>query len=169
MAAPAVDAARPTKSEVAAPGLVATVIKPNGAALRVAPSSEAAPLGISDCGDIWPVLAVDSGWVKIKTFGGVAWIGGAQVSVAGQDAQPVCSDARPFLIGGSATTFVSTGCMSLRTRPSREANLLDCVNNGHVYSIVDGPFDPGTDEDWIKVTSPSTGTGWALAEHLYPF
>ena len=168
LAAPTVDVARPTKAEAAAPGLVASVVKANGAALRVAPSSEAAPLGISDCGDIWPVLAVDGGWVKVKTFGGVAWIGGARVSVGSEGTQPACSDARPFLIGGSATTFVSAGCLSLRTRPSREANVLDCVNNGHVYSVVDGPFDPGTGEDWIKVTSANTGTGWALAEHLYP-
>ena len=47
--------------------------------------------------------------------------------------------------------------------------MLDCVYNGHSYAIVDGPFDPGTGEDWIKVTSPTTGTGWALAENLYPF
>jgi hypothetical protein len=56
----------------------------------------------------------------------------------------------------------------LRSRPSREAAVLDCVYNGHTYMIVDGPFEPGTGEDWIKVTSPTTGTGWALADHLFP-
>ena len=32
---------------------------------------------------------------------------------------------------------------------------------------MDGPFDPGTGEDWIRVTSASTGTGWVLADHVY--
>ena len=40
--------------------------------------------------------------------------------------------------------------------------------NGHDYTVIDGPFDPGTGEDWFKVTSLTTGPGWALAEYLYP-
>ena len=34
------------------------------------------------------------------------------------------------------------------------------------YAVLDGPFDPGSGDDWFRVTSPSTGSGWALAEHL---
>jgi hypothetical protein len=47
------------------------------------------------------------------------------------------------------------------------ANGLVQVADGEA-KIVDGPFDPGTGEDWFEVYSASTGTGWALAEYLYP-
>ena len=149
------------------PTLVARVVKPFGASVRVVPSSEAAIMFNTRCGDIWPVQAVDGGWVKVRTDGGAGWIGGSRVVVSSAPAQVDCAEARFIFPTGSVSTQVPTGCLSLRGRPSAEAPVLSCVDNGHVYTVLDGPFDPGSGDDWFKVTSPSTGTGWTLAKHLY--
>ena len=58
--------------------------------------------------------------------------------------------------------------MSLRDEPARDAAIDACVQNGYQYQIINGPFDPGTGEDWFVVYSQGTGSGWALAEYLYP-
>jgi len=147
---------------------VATVSKRFGAAVRAAPSSDAPALFNAGCGDVFPVMVIQGGWVQVQTEAGPSWIGGGRVVVGGAPASVDCSDERFFGLATSATTAVTTGCLSLRARPSREAAMLGCVENGHMYTIIDGPFDPGTGEDWIRVSSPSTGTGWALAQYLYP-
>jgi hypothetical protein len=150
------------------PPLYARVVKQFGAAIRVVPSSDAAIMFNTRCGDVWPVLAVEGGWVKVRTDHGTGWIGGSRVIVSSTPAQVDCPEARFLFPMGYVSTFVPSGCLSLRTRPSPESPNLTCVVNGHVYAVLDGPFDPGTGDDWFKVTSPGTGTGWALAEHLYP-
>lgn len=148
-------------------GLYARVMKPYGAAIRVAPSSDATIMFHKPCGDLWPVLAQQGGWVRIQTDAGAGWVGGARVAVGSPPPWADCSNARFLFTTGYVTTFVPTGCLSLRDQPSRQAAILACVPNGHVYLVTDGPFDPGTGEDWFEVYSPSTGSGWALADHLY--
>ncbi len=150
------------------PTLYARVVNDFGAAVRTSPSSDAPIMFNAECGDVWPVLATQGGWVKVQTGGDPGWIGGARVVVSSTPASFDCSDARSLYVTGSAWTYVPTGCLSLRARPSREATVLDCVSNGHLYTIVDGPTDAGTGEDWFRVTSPSTGSGWVLAQHLFP-
>ena len=56
---------------------------------------------------------------------------------------------------GQAT---GTNQESLRATPSREGAIRACVKNDHQYLVTDGPYDPGSGEDWFKVTSPSTGS-----------
>jgi hypothetical protein len=146
----------------------ATVSKPFGATGRVAPSSDAQALVIVGCGDEFPVLEVQGGWVRVQMSSGPAWIGGGRVMVGAARTSVDCSHERFLFLGGPVTARVETGCLSLRARPSREAATLACVDSGHEYIVVDGPFDPGTGEDWLKVTSPCTGTGLALAVYLYP-
>jgi hypothetical protein len=164
----AAEIARPPKVDAAAAaGRVATVVKQHGAALRVAPASDATALTILPCGDAWPVLAVQGGWVKLQLPDGSAWVGGGRVAVGSSAKAVDCPTDLPLVIGGDVVTQVDSGCLSLRTRPSRDAAMLDCVDNGHAYTMLDGPFDPGTGEDWIRVTSASTGTGWVLADHVY--
>lgn len=150
------------------PALYARVVKSFGASVRAVPSSEAAILHSVRCGDTWPVLAVDQGWVKIRTESGTGWVGGSRVAVSSTPPSVDCSDARFIRPAGSASTSVPSGCLSLRSRPSSEATILSCVDNGHLYAVLDGPFDPGTGDDWFRVSSPSTGSGWALGQHLYP-
>jgi hypothetical protein len=149
-------------------GLYARVVKPFGAPIRVVPSPEGAILSSTRCGEVWPVLDVVRGWVKIRTQTGVGWIGGARVMVGSTPPMVDCSGARFIIPTGYVVAHVSTGCSSLRNRPSAESPILSCVGNGHMYAVLDGPFDPGTGDDWFRVSSPSTGSGWALAEHLYP-
>jgi hypothetical protein len=168
---PREDAGRSTvRAEIAAqrPVLFARVVKPFGASVRALPSSETAVLFNTRCGDTWPVLAVERGWVKVRTEAGAGWIGGSRVVVSSSPPAVDCSEARFIAPTGYASTFVPTGCLSLRSRPAADAPMLDCVNNGHVYAVLDGPFDPGSGDDWFRVSSPGTGTGWALAKHLYP-
>lgn len=147
--------------------LYATVVRQYGAAIRVGPSSDAPIMFSAGCGDIWPVLETSGGWVKVRTDAGSGWIGGGRVVVTTATAFADCSVSRFIYPTGYVTTYVETGCLSLRATPSREAAIRACVKNNHQYMVTDGPFDPGTGEDWFKVTSPSTGSGWVLAEHIY--
>jgi hypothetical protein len=159
-AAPAPRAERPAQ--------YAHVVQQFGASIRVVPSSEAAIMFNTPCGAVWPILKVEGGWVKVRTESGAGWIGGSRVVVSSSPAEMDCSAARFIYPTGYASTHVPTGCLSLRARPSSDAPILDCVENGHVYAVLDGPFDPGSGDDWFKVSSPGTGTGWAQAKHLYP-
>ncbi|MGE3272547.1 MAG: SH3 domain-containing protein, partial [Chloroflexota bacterium] len=115
----------------------------------------------------WPVLATEGGWVKVRTDGGPGWIGGGRVIVRSTPAQLDCSESRFLHVAGYVQTYVPTGCLSLRATPSREARMLACVPNGTEYLVSDGPYDPGTGEDWFLVYSPETGEGWVLADHIY--
>ena len=45
--------------------LVARVVKPFGASIRVAPSLDAPVLLSTRCGDLWPVTSLGDGWVAI--------------------------------------------------------------------------------------------------------
>jgi len=146
----------------------ATVVKPFGASVRVAPSWEAVGLYNAACGMSVPVAAVDGGWVKIHSEGKVGWIAASRVVLGTEPIAVDCAD-QPFLHASTeASTFSPTGCLSLRSRPSPEAAELACVGNGHVYAVVDGPFDPGAGGDWFRVSSPTTGTGWVQANYLHP-
>jgi hypothetical protein len=146
----------------------ARIIRPFGAALRTAPSSDAPILESLQCGDILPVIGFENGWVQVRDGGNEGWVGGARVSVGQPPAPAACRTSRALFVDTDVTTDVDTGCLSLRTTPSRDARMVACVHNGHAYHVLDGPIDPGTGEDWFEVYSASTGTGWALAEYLYP-
>jgi hypothetical protein len=148
--------------------LYATVIRPFGASIRVAPSPDAVGLYNVGCGAPLPVSAVQDGWVKVRTSVGDGWVGGGRLALSDVPLSVDCADTRFMYQSADAWALVPDACASLQARPSRDASSLDCVENGHRFTVVDGPFDPGTGQDWFKVTSPSTGTGWLLAEHLYP-
>jgi hypothetical protein len=148
--------------------LVAQVIKPFGATLRAVPSADGTNVGGSRCGDLWPVLGVDRGWVKVRTAAGTGWVGGSRVLVTSEPGAVDCSAARFIAPSAPATISVPSGCASLRARPAADAPILGCVGTGHTYTVLDGPFDSGEGDDWFRVSSPETGSGWTLAKHLYP-
>ena len=147
----------------------ARVIKPFGAALRTDPSSDAPVIESLQCGDILPVIGFENGRVQVLDGDTEGWVGGGRVSVGTPPAQTTaCHTSRALYVGEDVVTDVDSGCLSLRATPSREARMLGCVKNNHVYGIVDGPIDPGTGKDWFQVYSASTGAGWSTAEYLYP-
>lgn len=149
-------------------GQWAPVAKAYGAAIRVAPSSDATIMYHRPCGDVLAVVGASGGWLRVLTpIGDEGWVGGGRVVVGSPPPAVDCSGARLLWTTGYAATYLPTGCLSLRESPSRDAPILACVGNGHVYRLMNGPFDPGTGEDWFAVFSPSTGYGWSLAEHLY--
>jgi hypothetical protein len=158
----------PAPTVTRAPAIYATVVKRFGAAIRVAPSQEAATLLNVACGAVMQALLIERGWVKVRTDAGDGWIGASRLAVANGPASVDCSGHRFLYPTGDAWTLVRSGCQGLRVRPSDDADEIACVGNGHIFSMVDGPFDPGTGGDWFKVSSPTTGTGWVPAETLYP-
>ena len=99
---------------------------------------------------------------------GLGWIGGSRVVVSSTPPAVDCSEARFVYPTGYVSTLVASGCLSLRSRPDADAPILSCVGNGHDYAVLDGPFDPGSGDDWFRVTSPGTGGGWARADYLFP-
>lgn len=159
------------------PGAI-RVKKHYGAAVRTAPSSDAAFLFHTLCGDVWPVIDTQGDWYRVFVGDTVrgepwygdreGWVGAGRVESAEVPPSSDCGDPPGFYVSYEAETFVETGCLSLRAAPSRRAAIRTCVANGHRYGIVDGPFDPGTGEDWFEVWSPSTEGGWVLADHLRP-
>ena len=146
----------------------ARVIKPFGAALRRAPSSDAEVLFIVPCDSLLPVIAERGGWIQTEIGGLFGWVGGGRVRVGTNPPHADCEGGFTFDVGDVVATFVPTGCLSLRAEPSRDAHIYHCVSNGHRYRIVNGPIDPGSGEDWFEVWSSSTGSGWVLAEHIFP-
>jgi hypothetical protein len=148
--------------------LYATVVKPFGASVRAAPSLEAGGLYNAACGASLQAAAVESGWVKVQTEAGFGWIGTGRVTLGSEPARIDCSGKRFLYSGGEVWAFVPTDCLGLRSRPSGEATALACVANGHLFTVVDGPFDPGDGDDWFKVSSPTTGTGWVQGGQLFP-
>jgi hypothetical protein len=148
--------------------LVAQVVEPFGATIRTVPSTEGALVIGSRCGDLWPVLGVERGWVKVRTASGTGWVGGSRILVTKAPPTLDCSSARFIAPAGSAVVSVPSGCASLRSRPAADAPALDCVGTGHLYTVLDGPFGAGGGNDWFRVSSPGTGSGWTKAEHLYP-
>lgn len=129
------------------------VIKPYGAAVQAAPTNYSATLFTASCDDVFPLLNQSGDWYEVYVgltyLPGVetGWIGGGRVQTGAYPPSADCGGAPTFPIAETVRTYVATGCLSLRPRPSRQAAILSCVNNHHVYLIVNGPLDPGTGED----------------------
>jgi hypothetical protein len=141
------------------------VDKPLGAALHVYPSSDAPIVRNLSCSAEVTIHGRNAGWYAVDAPGGLTgWIGGARVQAANQ-AGPDCMGAVTYQVGESVTTFVPTGCLSLRGSPSRQAPYAHCVANGHRYLISGGPISVAG-EDWFNIWSASTGAGWSLAQYL---
>jgi len=146
----------------------ARVIRQFGANVRAEPGGDAEVLDTVSCGDVLPVIGFQDGWVHVIDGDIDGWIGGSRVAVGSPPAPAHCEGARTFYLGEEVATSVKTGCLSLRNEPSEDARMLSCVKNGHEYTIWNGPFDPGTGDDWFFVYSPSTGYGYVLAKYLVP-
>jgi len=139
-----------------------------GATVRVAPFVDARVLMSTRCGEVWPVLSVKDGWVAVKTPEGKGWVGGGRVLVSTPPAATDCEGARFLPQDSTATVRGVSACLPLRPRPSSEAPAIACVANGHDYTVLDGPLEANPGEDWFRVSSATTGAGWALATSLYP-
>lgn len=145
------------------------VVRRFGAAIRGAPSSNATIYWIASCNDTFVVTGESNGWWQISLGGGdYGWVGGARVSVGVSPAYGNCANAVTFQIGSIAYAHPER-CLSLRTYPSRDAPYDYCVPWGHAYEVINGPRTSAQGEDWIQVWSPSTGSGWSLANLLSPW
>jgi len=147
---------------------MARVVKRHGAAVRAAPSSDAAIFWVAACNDQFQVVGESSGWWEVALGnGGFGWIGGVRVAVAGYVPPVDCTGAVAYQVG-SAAYARPTNCLSLRHWPSRDAPYEICVPWGYQYQIAGGPLDV-VGEDWVQVWSPSTGGGWVLMDYLSPW
>jgi len=151
------------------------VIKRFGAAVRVAPSSTSPIYVAVPCGATGRVLAYVNGWYQVRydsaqTIQGVpdaGWVGAARVADADHTPLFNCAHTHTFQPGALGYSAVPSGCLSLRAAPSRAALFHSCVPNGYAYTVTNGPLTVGADE-WLAVTSPTTGSGWVLAQYLLP-
>ncbi|MHB8576459.1 MAG: SH3 domain-containing protein [Dehalococcoidia bacterium] len=135
-----------------------------GAALRLAPSSDADISTVAACGATFGVAAEQDGWYAVYAANQTLWVGGGRVADAATNV-PDCSDAVTFQVNSVAMVHVQSGCLSLRSAPSRMAAYSQCVEDGHIYTIQSGPLAV-SGEDWFQVWSDSTGDGWVLADYL---
>jgi hypothetical protein len=145
----------------------AVVIKRYGAALRAYPSSEAPIQTILPCGAQVTLMSQGQGWYRVFVASptAIGWVGGARVALLRRTPAYSCAGAVTYQVGDHVRTQVPTGCLSLRSSPSRQAPYTHCVANGHLYVITNGPIEVAG-EDWFGVFSPSTGGGWCLARYL---
>jgi hypothetical protein len=135
-----------------------------GTALRAAPNSDARIIVVLGCGTTLRQVGVNGDWYHTVTSNQTdGWVGGARIEPAGSAVD--CAGAVTYQPGDQALSHVQSGCLSLRSSPSRDASFTHCVSNGHVYTILNGPINV-SGEDWFEVTSPSTGSGWVLADFL---
>jgi hypothetical protein len=144
------------------------IIKRFGAALRMQPSSSAAIVMVMECGSRVGVSGASAGWYHVYAGRYAGWVGGARVADAQNPPAYDCTDSYTFQMGNHVYSYVRTGCLSLRVQPSRNAAYHHCVSNHHDYVVTNGPIEVAG-EDWFGVTSPSTGSGWSLAQYLYPY
>jgi hypothetical protein len=143
------------------------VVKQYGAALRVAPSSEADIVVTASCGETLSVVSARDGWYEVYTRAQYLWVGGARVADVARPPAFSCREAVTFQVFDTVETFVVTGCLSLRAFASRTAPFEYCVTNGHRYTILNGPIEVAG-EDWFEVWSAETGSGWVLAQFIFP-
>jgi Bacterial SH3 domain len=157
------------RSNVAAPKSL-VMYKRFGAALRSAPSSNAKIVHTMPCGTTMRVLGQHNGWYRVtqgsRPYNG--WVGGARVADSTNAPAYDCTDAYTFQPYQHGYTYVKTGCLSLRSNPSRAASYAHCVGNLHDYIVTNGPIEVAG-EDWFGVYSRSTGGGWVLAVYLLPY
>lgn len=144
------------------------IIKRFGAALRSAPSSNAAIGTVLTCGATLRVEGAASGWYHVGSGNYDGWVGGARVADASNPPAYDCTDAYTFQPRQHGYSYVKTGCLSLRTVPSRTASYRYCVRNFHDYMVTNGPIEVAG-EDWFGVTSRSTASGWVVAVYLLPY
>jgi hypothetical protein len=157
----------PLPPEGPAAGYRARVVKRYGAAIRETPDGAASILAMAACNDLLEIQQTSNGWHRVSGTRASGWVGTARVATGGTPGPVDCSGAVVFPVGSTVTTLVPSGCLSLRTEPNRNAPFEHCVANGHRYQVVNGPREEGG-EDWFQLSSPSTGSGWSLAEHLRP-
>ena len=143
------------------------VVRQFGAALCTAPSGEADIVVVAACGETLTVAGENDGWYQVYARARSLWVGKARVENASAPSRPDCTNATTFQINDVVLTQVAQGCLSLRRTPSRDAPYDHCVNNGHRYTIINGPV-AAEGEDWFEVQSASTGSGWVLAQFLRP-
>jgi hypothetical protein len=156
-------------SDVQTTPLFARIARPFGAAVRVGPSPYQEQLASLACGEVRPVLDRRDGWVQLQ-YGDDGrdrgWVSERLVTLGGSAPPVDCTAARFLPVGSEAYTSAPSGCASLRARPARFAVELACVEDGHDLEIVSGPFDPDGRDVWFEVWSPSTDSGWVLADEL---
>lgn len=143
------------------------VVKRYGAALRASASSEAPIETILPCGTRVTLISQHQGWYRVFRASptAIGWVGGLRVAMAYPAPTYSCAGAVTYQVGDRVRTQVPTGCLSLRSSPSRQASYAHCVANGHIYVITNGPIEVAG-EDWFGVYSSSTGGGWSLARYL---
>ncbi len=56
-------------------------------------------------------------------------------------------------------------CLNVRTEPSTSAVVLGCFADGVLFQT-EGRTDEGSDLEWLAVTTPAGGAGWAATEFL---
>ena len=122
-----------------------------------------ASLASCSCGQSLSLLDEQTGWYHVSVSGRDGYVGGARAVTPGAPVD--CRNAVSYQVGDEVVTQVQTGCLSLRTAPSRDASYNQCVPNGTRYRITGGPVEVNG-EDWLPVTNPSIGSGWVLAQFL---
>jgi S1-C subfamily serine protease len=150
-------------------GPVLVVNKRFGAALRASPSSDAAIVASVGCGQPLEQLEERAGgWFRVSAGGLQGWVGGARVQPGSVAPAGACAGAPnpPYTIGEQVRAQVQSGCLSVRTTPSGNAQTTACVQSGYAFTLTNGPIEV-SGEDWFGVRGIATNlSGWTRAAYL---
>jgi len=158
----------PPPAAAVSSGSTVTVNKKYGAALRTAPSSNAAILANVGCGAALPVTQSQGGWLRVRILTADAWIGATRVvpGTSPDDAACTGTPTLPYSMGDVVRSQVASGCLSVRPSPSNAAPITECVANGYPFVLTNGPVEV-EGQDWFGVANASTRlVGWARADFL---
>jgi hypothetical protein len=173
-AAPAVASDRvapPANNLTSAAPLASAVVaisKKYGAALRVAPDSNAKIVVNIGCGSVLPVLQAQAGWFQVRQQGVDVWVGGARVVSGSTVAAGACVGAPipTYQMGDTVHAQVASGCLSVRPNPYNSAPITECVPNGYQFTLNNGPVETDP-QDWYGVASVTSQlNGWSRADYL---
>lgn len=143
------------------------VIKPYGAALRIAPGNESPIAYTAMCGELLPILSVRDGWYQVATRARTLWVAADRVADPARPPLVDCFTGLTFPAYAEVVVDAPFGCATLRTAPSLTAAAGACLQHGQPLVIQNGPVE-GSGQDWFQVTGPSGAGGWIPARALNP-
>lgn len=120
-----------------------------------------------------PVTADGYTWVPVTTSAGSGWVAAnylnqtaapaAPAAVAPPAASPSTSDS---IIGTTAHTDDSPGCLRVRSAAGVSSQILDCLAAGTAVTFVSDETIEQDGYTWMKVSIAGRGEGWVAAKYL---
>lgn len=138
-------------------------VEPEGVALRVNPSPEAAhivglPIGTVGKVTDGPEYARGYNWIKVQTSLGTGWAAEQYFDAS------TARDADLPVIDPGTAVVVDTDFLNLRTNPDLDADIVATLGTGVGGTVLQGP-ETANNFDWYEIETDEA-TGWCVGSFL---